>query len=159
MQSALATIITIICRTHIDPLNSKAAAALAINNFRYFGLPIELIFLALINTNLALEVWIFGKFGLIAGSYAAVASFCGVLYTKYIWYSVFYWKNKELSPKVREKRERLRKRIWKELFPYNVYHALKDEEARKELWETLSSFNPLHATKRSNGQAQQQSTV
>ena len=125
MQSALATMITIICRTHIDPLNSKAAVAFAISNFRYFGLPIELIFLALINTTLALEVWIFGKYGLIAGANASVASFSGILYIKYLWYSVFHWKNKELSQKVRNKREKLRKRMWKTLFPFNAFHAIK----------------------------------
>ena len=122
MQSALATIITIICRTHIDPLNGKAAVAFAIKNFRYFGLPIELIFLAFMNTTLALEIWIFGKYGLIAGGFASVASFSGMWGSLFTWKSVFSWKNKEISTRVRIKRKKLFKEILKNLFPYNIYY-------------------------------------
>ena len=122
-QSALATIITIICRAHIDLLNGKTVVAFAIKNFRYFGLPIELIFLAFTNTIIALELWIFGKYGLIAGAFASVASFGGMWGRLFIWYSVFSWKNKELSKRVRFKRKKLGKEILKNLFPFNCFNA------------------------------------
>ena len=124
-HSAIATIISIICRTHIDPLEGKAAVAFAIKNFRYFGLPMQLIFLALFDTIVALVFWIFGAYGGIAAVLAAAASgggTCGVLF---IWASIFRWKNEELSKKVRTKREKLRQEIWKTLFPFNIYHAIK----------------------------------
>ena len=121
-QSALATIITIICRTHIEPLNSKAAIAFAIKNFRYFGLPMQLILLAFVNTILALILWIFGTHGLFAGLFASCASGIGMWCVLFVSDSVFSWKNEELSEKVRQKRETLRKKIWKTLFPFNVLH-------------------------------------
>ena len=124
-QSAIDTIITIICRIHIDPLNGQAAVVFAIKNFRYFGLPIELIFLAFINTILALLIWIFGKYGLIAGGFASAASFGGMWCSAFIRYYVFSWKNKRLSERMRTKREKLRKKLWKTLFPFNVCHAIK----------------------------------
>ena len=117
MQSALATIVTIICRTHIEPLSSKAAAAFAIKNFRYFGLPMQLILLAFVNTILALVIWIFGTYGLTAGFFASVASGLGVWCVLSIWGSVMGWKNEQLSDKVRYKREVLRKQIWEQKFP------------------------------------------
>ena len=120
-QSTLATIITIICRTQIDPLNGQTVVAFAIKNFRYFGLPIELIFLAFMNTTLALEIWIFGKYGLIAGAFASAASFGGMWGVLFAWRSVFSWKNKELSKRVRTKREQLRKDILKNVFPFNLF--------------------------------------
>ena len=118
MHSALATIITIICRTHIDSLNSKAAIAFAMKNFLYFGLPMKLIFLAFVNTMLALLLWIFGTFGLVAGVFASVASNAGMWALLYIWASVFYWKNEELPEKVRDKRDKLREKIWTTRFPF-----------------------------------------
>ena len=126
MQSALATIVTIICRTHIEPLSSKAAAAFAIKNFRYFGLPMQLILLAFVNTILALVIWIFGTYGLTAGFFASVASGLGVWCVLFIWGVVYRWENEELSDKVRKKREKLRKRIWKTLFPFSVYYGIKE---------------------------------
>ena len=123
-QSALATIITIICRTHIEPLNSKAAIAFAIKNFRYFGLPMQLILLAFVNTILALILWIFGTHGLFAGLFASCASGIGMWCVLFVSDSVFSWKNEELSEKVRQKRETLRKKIWKTLFPFNVLHLI-----------------------------------
>ena len=107
MESALATIITIIGRTLIGPLNGKAAVAFAINNFHYFGLPIELMFLAFINTTFALVIWIFGKYGLTAGGFATVASFGGMYGVLFALSSFFQqWENKELSKSVRSKSER-----------------------------------------------------
>ena len=126
MQSALATIVTIICRTHIEPLSSKAAAAFAIKNFRYFGLPMQLILLAFVNTILALVIWIFGTYGLIGGLFASVTSGFGMWCVLFIWGSVMGWENEELSEKVRDKRERLRKEIWKTLFPFNLCPWLID---------------------------------
>ena len=117
MQSALATIVTIICRTHIEPLSSKAAAAFAIKNFRYFGLPMQLILLAFVNTILALVIWIFGTYGLIGGLFASVTSGFGMWCVLFIWGSVMGWENDELSEKVRGRRERLRKDIWEQNFP------------------------------------------
>ena len=117
MHSALATIITIICRTHIDSLNSKAAIAFAMKNFLYFGLPMQLIFLAFVNTMIALLLWIFGTHGLIAGVFASFAANGGFWALLYIWASVFYWKNEELPDKVRTKREKLREKIWRNRFP------------------------------------------
>ena len=125
-QSALATIITIIFRTHLEPLNSKAAIAFAIQNFRYFGLPMQLILLAFFNTILALVIWIFGTYGLTAGFFASVASGLGVWCVLFIWGCVNRWENEELSDKVRKKREKLRKRIWKTLFPFSVYYGIKE---------------------------------
>ena len=125
-QSALATIITIICRTHIEPLNSKAAVAFAIQNFRYFGLPMQLILLAFFNTILALVIWVFGTYGLIAGLFASAVSGLGWWCFLFIWFSVFRWENEEISKKVRDKREVLRKKIWETLFPFNVYHWISN---------------------------------
>ena len=116
-QSALATIITIIFRTHLEPLNSKAAIAFAIQNFRYFGLPMQLILLAFFNTILALVIWVFGTYGLIAGLFASAVSGLGVWCVLSIWGSVMGWKNEQLSDKVRYKREVLRKQIWEQRFP------------------------------------------
>ena len=82
----------------------------------------QLILLAFGNTILALVIWVFGTYGLIAGLFASVASGLGVWCVLFIWGSVMGWKNEELSKKVREKREKLRERIWKTLFPFNVYH-------------------------------------
>ena len=81
----------------------------------------QLIFLALFDTIVALVFWIFGAYGGIAAVLAAAGT-CGVLF---IWASIFRWKNEELSKKVRTKREKLRQEIWKTLFPFNVYHAIK----------------------------------
>jgi len=134
MQAALATIITILCRTQIDPLDGQAAVAFAIGNFRYFGLPIELIFLAFINTILALVLWIFGKYGLIAGAFASFASFGGVWYSAFTRYSVLSWKNKGLSERMRNKRKKLGKKMLKNICPFNCCNArLHDFIARQFL--------------------------
>jgi len=124
-QSALATIITIIFRTHLEPLNSKAAIAFAIQNFRYFGLPMQLILLAFINTLLALVLWISGTYGLMAGLFASSALGLAVWFVLFTFSSVMGWENEKLTKKVRKQREELRKRIWKTIFPFNVCPWLK----------------------------------
>ena len=108
--------ITIIGRTLIDPLSGKAAASFAINNFNYFGLPIELIFLAFFNTTIALVIWIFGKYGLFPGVFASVASSSGMFCVLVAVYSFFQWKNKELPESVRSKRKELGEKILKKVF-------------------------------------------
>ena len=100
-QSALATIITLIFKIHLEPLTGKAAVAFAIQNFRYFGLPVQLILLAFFNIIIALVIWIFGTYGLIAGLFVSVASGFGMWCVLFIWFSVFRWENEELSKKVR----------------------------------------------------------
>ena len=125
MQSALATIITIICRTHIEPLNSKAAVAFAIKNFRYFGLPMQLILLAFVNTILALILWVFGSYGLFAGLFASCASGVGMWCVLFTWGYIFSWENEELSLKVRKKRATLREKIWKTLLPFNILDSIE----------------------------------
>ena len=86
----------------------------------------QLICLAFVNTVLALILWIFGTYGLIAGLFASVASGGGMWGTLFIWAFVFRWKNDELSEKVRNQRKTLHKKIWKTLFPLNVFYAIKD---------------------------------
>ena len=78
----------------------------------------QLIFLAFVNTVLALLLWIFGTFGLVAGVFASVASNTGMWALLYIWASVFFWKNEELPDKVRAKRDILREKIFRDRFPF-----------------------------------------
>ena len=111
---------------HVEPLTGKAAVTFVVQNFRYFGLPVQLILLAFGNTILALVIWIFGTYGLIAGLFASVASGLGVWCVLFIWGSVMGWENEELSEKVRKQREELRERIWKTIFPFSVYHWIKE---------------------------------
>ena len=128
-QSALATIITLIFKTHLEALTGKAAFTFAIRNFRYFGLPMQLILLAVLNTVLALVLWIFGAYGLIAGIFASVTSGFGMWFVFFVWGSVMSWENEELSEKVRDKREDLRKKIWKK---YHIYKLTFYEQALKK---------------------------
>ena len=107
-QSALATIITLIFKIHLEPLTGKAAVAFAIQNFRYFGLPMQLILLAVLNTVLALVLWIFGAYGLTAGMFASSALSLGMLVVLFAWGSVMGWENTELPDKVRKKRQAVR---------------------------------------------------
>ena len=136
-QSALATVITIIFIVNIEPLNSKAAVAFAIKNFRYFGLPMQLILLAFGNTIFALVLWIYGTYGLIAGLFASGASGSGVWCVLFIWGSVFGWENKELTEKVRRQREELRRKIFMNLSPFKEYAWIYRK--CKRLKETFAS--------------------
>ena len=123
-QSALATIITIIWEIHIEPLTGNATVTFVVQNFRYFGLPVQLILLAFFNIIIALVIWIFGTYGLIAGLFASSALGLAVWCVFFIWYSVFCWENAELSKKVRDEREKVRKEIWKTLLPFNLCPCL-----------------------------------
>ena len=134
VQSALATIITIICKTHVEPLNSKAVVAFAVKNFRYFGLPMQLILLAFINTILALIIWIFGSYGLFAGLFASGASAFGTLSVHFVWSFVWSWKNEGLSEKVREKRADVHKKIRKTIFPFNVLDWISRRLMKIRIW-------------------------
>ena len=82
----------------------------------------QLILLAFVNTILALILWIFGTHGLFAGLFASCALGIGMGGILLASHSVFSWKNEELSEKVRNKRETLRKKIWKTLIPFNVLY-------------------------------------
>ena len=124
-QSALATIITLIFKTYLEPLTGKAAFTFAILNFRYFALPMQLILLAFINTLLALVLWISGTYGLMAGLFASSALGVAMWFVLVTFSSVIGWENEKLTKKVRKQREELRERIWKTLFPFNVCPWLK----------------------------------
>ena len=82
----------------------------------------QLILLAFVNTILALILWIFGTHGLLAGLFASCALGIGMGGILLASHSVFSWKNEELSEKVRNRRETLRKKIWKTLIPFNVLY-------------------------------------
>ena len=81
----------------------------------------QLILLAVLNTALALIIWIFGAYGLIAGIFASSASGLGMLFVLFVWGSVMGWNNKELSEKVRNHRQALRNKIFEKTFPFNVF--------------------------------------
>ena len=85
----------------------------------------QLILLAVLNTALALVLWIFGAYGLTAGIFASSASGLVMLSVLFVWGSVMGWKNKELSEKVREKRRVLRNKVFKKIFPINVIHQVQ----------------------------------
>ena len=40
----------------------------------------------------------------------------------FIWFTAFRWENTGISVKVRRKREVLRIKIWKTLFPFSLRH-------------------------------------
>ena len=124
-QSALATIITIICKIHIEPLTGKAAVTFAVQNFRYFGFPMLLILLAFANTIFALVVCTFGAHALLAGSFASCAFGLAMWCVAFVWGAIFRWKNKELSKKVRDQRQALHIKIFKTLSPFKEYAWLK----------------------------------
>ena len=125
-QSALATIITLVCKIHIEPLGSKAAVAFAIQNFCYFGLPLQLMLLAFVNTSLALILWIFGTYGLTAGTFASSASSLALYSLVFTWRSLTGWKNRHLPEKVRKKREELYDLIiWDTLIPFKYCKCFK----------------------------------
>eukprot|EP00964_Phaeocystis_antarctica_P106863 scaffold71649_cov60-Phaeocystis_antarctica.AAC.5 len=85
----------------------------------------QLILLACLNTLLALVLWISGTYGLMMGLFASSAWGLAVWFLLFTFISVMVWENEKLTKKVRKKREELRKRIWKNIFPFNVLSWLK----------------------------------
>eukprot|EP00964_Phaeocystis_antarctica_P019469 scaffold10742_cov63-Phaeocystis_antarctica.AAC.3 len=84
----------------------------------------QLILLAFINTLLALVLWISGAYGLMAGLFASSALGVAMWFVLVTFSSVIGWENEKLTKKVRKKREELRERIWKTLFPFNFCPCL-----------------------------------
>ena len=83
-----------------------------------------LIILAFLNTFLALIIITFSTHARLAGTFVAFAFGFGMWCVTYLWGSIFGWENNELSEDVRQKREKLRKKIWKTLFPFNHFPSL-----------------------------------
>ena len=84
----------------------------------------QLILLAVLNTVLALVLWIFGAYGLIAGIFASSALGLGMLFVLFVWGSIMGWENKELPDKVRKKRQAVRNKVFKKIFPFNIFPCL-----------------------------------
>ena len=106
----------------------------------------QLILLAVLNTALALVLWIFGAYGLTAGIFASSASGLVMLSVLFVWGSVMGWKNKELSDKVRKKRRVLRNKVFKKIFPYNVLYSIyaSHEPMKSDLFSLYETV-PLRA--------------
>jgi len=105
MQMSIAIMGSVICLLYTEPLSEKASILTISNNLMQFGEPATQSMMGIFNTMVALDLWIYERFGLVASLLMTLTIFYGVMrvIVNYIYLSSF--KNPDVDAATRKDRD------------------------------------------------------
>lgn len=93
----LGACISSMCLMYVEPLDQKAALQCVGDNFMYFGEPMACCSFGFINAVLATVLWVFGQYGLGAGTVSVIIFFYTITRCVVVYQYLSLWQNPDID--------------------------------------------------------------